>query len=195
MMGLALRYDLYLHYLSKQIPNGKTPLKAPYVDATGRWGERFWTSGAKGYETTADGARFKKVYFKASLVGYVIGMLATLIALNVYQHAQPALLYLVPGVLISLWGTALVRGELSLMWAYTEDDSLDQTRKGNGGTIEGNKDMNRQTDTKSAVAPADSKGVVEESQKEKSNEPQHVFLFSLTAPRQGLKEAKLFKKA
>lgn len=130
-----------------------TTQKAEYADATGNWGERYWTRGAKDVhnETVADGARFKKVsyhtphdtlpflysnqtsanvippkvYFFASLVGYLVGMLTTLAVLKIYNHAQPALLYLVPGVLIALWGTALVRGELPLMWAYTEDGSLD----------------------------------------------------------------------
>jgi len=129
MMALALRYDLYLHYLRKQRketdPSSKAVvIKSEYHDATGQWGERFWTKGSKDI-TVADGARFSKVYFKASLVGYVIAMLVTLAVMNIYNHAQPALLYLVPGVLISLWGTALVRGEIGLMWNYTEDGSLD----------------------------------------------------------------------
>ena len=40
--------------------------------------------------------------------------------MSVFQHAHPALLYLVPGVLISLWGTALVRGEVKEMWEFSE---------------------------------------------------------------------------
>jgi minor histocompatibility antigen H13 len=38
----------------------------------------------------------------------------------IFNHAQPALLWLVPSVLGSLWGTAVVRGELKLMWEFTE---------------------------------------------------------------------------
>jgi minor histocompatibility antigen H13 len=53
-------------------------------------------------------------------------MLVTLWVLNVYNHAQPALLYLVPGVLVGLWGTAYGRGEFWLMWNYTEDGSLEK---------------------------------------------------------------------
>ena len=133
MIALALRFDLFLHYL--QLPSNSLPTyrrdesfkRAPYVDAASKWGERFWTWGAKdGQSTIADGARFKKVYFKASLVGYVIGLVTTLVVLNIYKHGQPALFYLVPAVLGSLWGTALFRGEFGLMWHYTEDGSLDQ---------------------------------------------------------------------
>ena len=54
------------------------------------------------------------------MIGYVAGMLTTLGVMSVFQHAQPALLYLVPGVLISLWGTALVRRELRDMWEFSE---------------------------------------------------------------------------
>jgi minor histocompatibility antigen H13 len=72
-------------------------------------------------------------------------MLTTLAVLKIYNHAQPALLYLVPGVLIALWGTALVRGELPLMWAYTEDGSLDdptdESKDPKVEPIEGPKEM------------------------------------------------------
>nr|POF05969.1 signal peptide peptidase [Quercus suber] len=112
MIGLALRFDLYMFYLRKQQKNvvveGTTStasniVKAPYVRSTGRW------------DTS-----FSKPYFTASMVGYLVGMLTTLGIMSVFDHAQPALLYLVPGVLISIWGTALVRGELRPMWEFTE---------------------------------------------------------------------------
>jgi minor histocompatibility antigen H13 len=135
-MALALRFDLYLHYLRKQraslglptIPGGRAQqvfIGAPYVDATGKWGERFWTRASKSEVTAGDAARFSKFYFKASIVGYIIAMIVTTIIMHIFRHGQPALLYLVPAELIALWGTALVRGEVSLMWGYTEDGSID----------------------------------------------------------------------
>ena len=171
MMALALRFDLYLHYLkSTQAPVGSGSVKnTPYVEATGKWGERYWTWGAKGETTVADGTRFKKVYFKASMIGYVVGLITTLIVLNIFQHGQPALFYLVPAVLGSLWGTALVRGDLGLMWGYTEDGSLDQVEK-------------EKSDPKN-----------EPSKEDKDEHAQHVFLFSLTAPKKG--KALLFDKS
>jgi minor histocompatibility antigen H13 len=66
------------------------------------------------------------------MIGYVIGMLATLGVMSVFQHAQPALLYLVPGVLISLWGTALLRGELTEMWEFSEALTGDQLEDDDG---------------------------------------------------------------
>ncbi|KAF1827932.1 uncharacterized protein K489DRAFT_310948 [Dissoconium aciculare CBS 342.82] len=68
----------------------------------------------------------KQTYFRASLCGYVAGMIATLVAMNVSDHPQPALLYLVPGVLTSLWTASLVRGELKLMWEFSEGIDLEE---------------------------------------------------------------------
>lgn len=149
MIGFALRFDLYLFYLQKQTrrdiePTQETPHntnpKAPsnqtetfvmekdkWYPATGAWGERFWSS--RKAIVTSDryhGTIFPKKYFHACLIGYVFGMLVTLAIMQIFHHAQPALLYLVPGVLGALWGTALVRGEIKTLWAYTEDEEKDQ---------------------------------------------------------------------
>ena len=165
MIGLALRYDLYLFYLHQQrrkeklalgenepeddtgektasnaLANGENqngsqfatlsekPLifdekglgKQEYVDATGGWGERFWLGHTNA--TKLEGGSFPKPYFHASVTGYIIGMLCTIGIMHFAQHAQPALLYLVPSVLISLWGTAYLKGQFQLMWHYSEDE-------------------------------------------------------------------------
>ncbi|KAG9228469.1 signal peptide peptidase-domain-containing protein [Amylocarpus encephaloides] len=173
MMALALRFDLYLFYLRKQQPNAVVLnpkdlnfQRATYLRSTGVWGELFWTRLAPAEATPIEvkGARFSKVYFYASVVGYVIGMFATLIVLRVFNHAQPALLYLVPGVLISLWGTAFLRGEFDLMWEYTEDGSLDFYEKSDGG---GKPIENGEVNEKKPKEPRD----------------HHVFMFSLSEPR------------
>lgn len=188
MMAIALRFDLYLHYLrqqrtispNKDSANDKTIFKVEYQDATRHWGEKYWTNSVKGSEdTVADGMRFKKTYFHASVVGYLIGMLVTLVVLNVYNHAQPALLYLVPGVLLALWGTALVRGERTLMWEYTEDGSLDDTptskdEDGEEAVMSKKKEPEKTEKGKEAG----------ELQKKKHTEhAHHVFLFSLSEPK------------
>ncbi|TKA69865.1 hypothetical protein B0A55_08922 [Friedmanniomyces simplex] len=138
MMALALRFDLYLFYLAKQqrktvqkvdTANGKEGKeaeaemieKAPYIPVTGYSGDRFWTARLPTSSRPEKlNASFPKPYFYASMIGYTVGMLTTLVVMSVYQHAQPALLYLVPGVLVSLWGTALVRGEVMAMWGFSE---------------------------------------------------------------------------
>jgi minor histocompatibility antigen H13 len=131
MIGLALRFDLFLYYKYKSIMLAKKKSseegaeKAIYQRATGGWGERFWTRSNPSKALSPrppypDAQSFPKPYFYASIVGYITGMVATLIAMQFSQHAQPALLYLVPGVLISLWSTAYFRNELDSMWSFSD---------------------------------------------------------------------------
>ena len=141
MIGLALRFDLFLFYLRKQSvvasekdkDNLETPTEMKseeYISVLGRWGEHYWTRSqptvffpyrrSRKDVINNDATRFPKVYFIASMIGYVIGMVATLFAMHVSDHAQPALLYLVPGVLFSLFFTAVFRSEVGLMWNYSE---------------------------------------------------------------------------
>jgi minor histocompatibility antigen H13 len=234
IMALALRFDLYLHYLRKQrtsldlpkTPGGRAQqifIGAPYVDATGKWGERFWTRRANKSEITAgdgDAARFSKIYFKASMVGYIIAMIVTVAIMRIFNHGQPALLYLVPGVLIALWGTALVRGEVLLMWGYTEDGSIDmeprptpplkKVKEGSDdSTSSGDTNHSGSTDSSGGGAAlggagSDNTSITEEEKSEaearkgrkKEQDPHahHVFLISLSEARSPLaKKADLFE--
>ena len=103
MIGFALRFDLYLFYLRQQtqriIEDSDIGVKkATWHPATGGWGERFWTSKDELLKSRHfQGVLFPKTYFRASIIGYILGMLCTLGVMEVYGHAQPALLYLVPG--------------------------------------------------------------------------------------------------
>ena len=157
MIGLALRFDLYLFYLRKQTrtegtevqleaasgekatneadtttettttPKAGTLIKAPYTPITEAWGDRFWTSTFLSVYSASKSARsytprntFPKPYFTAGLVGYVVGMISTLAAMQISSHPQPALIYLVPAVLTALWGTAAARGEINEMWNFSD---------------------------------------------------------------------------
>lgn len=131
MICLALRFDIFLYYRLKGTQKAKIEglddeiAKPEYQRATGLWGERFWAPSIRTKEPELkppyhDARAFPKVYFTASLVGYVAGMITTLVVMQKFNHAQPALLYLVPGILISLWGTAFVRGEVRLMLDFSD---------------------------------------------------------------------------
>ncbi|OCL13913.1 intramembrane protease 2 [Glonium stellatum] len=137
MIGLALRFDLYLFYLRKQTRSTltldvggdpqNTVTKAKYFSLSGRWSEHFWThtwTGRPLFSTSTSATQphftFPKTYFNASLIGYILGMLTTLAVMQIAGHAQPALLYLVPGVVGALWITAFFRGELNEMWNFSE---------------------------------------------------------------------------
>jgi minor histocompatibility antigen H13 len=204
MMALALRFDLYLHYLHKPSPSAishsltpESKLKPTYEAATGRWGDRFWTRSLPKSALPSDvaAAAFPKVYFYASVIGYVVGMIATLVVLNVFNHAQPALLYLVPGVLIAVWGTALCKGELKLMWNYTEAGTMDDEKeKVKDGKESEDKGIDEEKENKEEKE-------IKEKEKEEKNNPvtsehaHHVFLFSLSSPRHGPKPGKFLKTA
>jgi minor histocompatibility antigen H13 len=195
MIGLALRFDLYLFYLRRQkrvaaAVEGEedTVNKPQYHSLAGRWSDHFWSHSFTGRPlwtatTTVDSKpeapfTFPKVYFTASLVGYILGLLATLGVMMVWNHAQPALLYLVPGVLSSIWLTALVRGELNLMWQYTEEVEEEE------------KDKNKADDQSTpSDVPKDTSGKGEGGDKpeEKKRMAGHrsereVFSFSIESP-------------
>jgi minor histocompatibility antigen H13 len=133
MIGLALRFDLYLHYLRLKSDSAGESDKPQYVKATGGWGERLWTStsafrGLPVKETTYLSSKtFPKTYFRNSMIGYVTGMLTTLLAMQISSHPQPALLYLVPGVLLSIWSTALIKGDLRILMNFSDDAGHDET--------------------------------------------------------------------
>jgi len=125
MVAFALRFDLFLFYWRQgegrlNPPKTLKGTKAEYISATGGWGERLWTS-LKLQQRSLLARQFPKTYFNATLVGYLLGLVITIIVMHVTEHAQPALLFLVPGISISLWGTAAVKGNLKLLWNFSED--------------------------------------------------------------------------
>jgi minor histocompatibility antigen H13 len=61
-------------------------------------------------------------YFAAVMCAYVLGLIATVIAMNVFLAAQPALLYLVPACLLTALAMAAGKGELKVLWNYSEED-------------------------------------------------------------------------
>jgi len=62
-----------------------------------------------------------KHYFIAVNIGYLIAIIATVIVMLIFDHGQPALLYLVPGTILMVLGTALIKGELGLLFEFSED--------------------------------------------------------------------------
>lgn len=58
----------------------------------------------------------------ATNIGYLIAIICTIIVMLVFEHGQPALLYLVPGCLFAVLGTAAFKGEISEMWNFDEEE-------------------------------------------------------------------------
>jgi len=61
------------------------------------------------------------IFFKSTLIGYVAGIFTTLFVMIYFKAAQPALLYLVPGILLSSFFCALIKGNLSELWNFDEE--------------------------------------------------------------------------
>jgi len=66
-------------------------------------------------------AKAPKTYYHGCLVGYLIAIIATVVVMLVFEHGQPALLYLVPGCLLSVLFNAWRLGELKEMWEFDEE--------------------------------------------------------------------------
>ena len=58
------------------------------------------------------------VYFIVAMVAYALSLVNTMVVMVVFKHAQPALLYIVPWLLVTTVLTAAVKGELSLLWRF-----------------------------------------------------------------------------
>merc|ERR1719330_1177706 len=65
------------------------------------------------------------VYLNSVMVGYFLSLATTVAIMLFFNAAQPALLYIVPYVLLTSLVTALVRGEFSMLWDYTIPAELD----------------------------------------------------------------------
>ncbi|KAJ9635552.1 hypothetical protein H2204_005726 [Knufia peltigerae] len=178
MLAFALRFDLFLFYLrqSRKGEKGSEETEKPvYASAKGGWGERFWTR-SKLWSDDIKAKNFPKPYFYATIVGYVLGMITTVVIMQVAEHAQPALLYLVPGVLLSLWGTALVKGDLKALWHYTE--ASDEEKKDD--KKEDEKSQKRDDVKAETVREKESEKETPEEQAEK--ECRRLLSFSITLP-------------
>ena len=60
-------------------------------------------------------------YFLVTFIFYNIGIVVTLCSMYFFNHAQPALLYLVPCTLISSTFTALINGDIKTLWKFNEE--------------------------------------------------------------------------
>merc|ERR1711976_414305 len=67
-------------------------------------------------------------YFIATLLGYTAGIVATLFIMVVFQAAQPALLYLVPGCLISSLLVAVFTNDLGNLWNFNEETFIEELK-------------------------------------------------------------------
>lgn len=65
-----------------------------------------------------------KPYFWSCIAGYVVGILTTVVVMLVFKRGQPALLYLVPGCIGSVFLCAFVRHEIKDVFNYSEEEEF-----------------------------------------------------------------------
>jgi minor histocompatibility antigen H13 len=67
-------------------------------------------------------------YFYANLVAYELGLCATVGVMHFFNHAQPALLYLVPACIGASLLTAAARGELKALLNFSVEKKKEETK-------------------------------------------------------------------
>ncbi|XP_045502015.1 minor histocompatibility antigen H13 [Colias croceus] len=70
--------------------------------------------------------RNSEFYFRATFAAYVVGLLATILVMHVFKHAQPALLYLVPACLGTPLALALLRGDINALFNYEDQPAVEE---------------------------------------------------------------------
>ena len=68
----------------------------------------------------------KNRYFNSAFLGYTVGLTVTIIVMNWFQAAQPALLYIVPGVIGFVAVHCLWNGEVKPLLEYNESKAEEE---------------------------------------------------------------------
>lgn len=102
---------------------------------------------------------FSPLYFRISFFSYIVGLLTTIGVMHFFKAAQPALLYLVPACIGSSFLTAVVREELSILFAYSEEEdekkSKSKKNKKKGGDNQQQQANGQLTEEETAVATSE----------------------------------------
>ncbi|KAK9791124.1 hypothetical protein WJX73_002663 [Symbiochloris irregularis] len=67
--------------------------------------------------------KFTSHYFRSAFASYGLGLTATILVMNWFSAAQPALLYIVPAVLGGVGLHALLKHEFKLLFDHAEDEA------------------------------------------------------------------------
>eukprot|EP01080_Neovahlkampfia_damariscottae_P010974 gene10974-3681_t len=72
-----------------------------------------------------------QIYFKVCFLSYVCALITTVYVLHTFKHGQPALLYIVPFIIISVVVLSLLRGEFNELISYSEETEEKVTENAN----------------------------------------------------------------
>eukprot|EP00638_Chattonella_subsalsa_P003841 CAMPEP_0117765326 /NCGR_PEP_ID=MMETSP0947-20121206/20037_1 /TAXON_ID=44440 /ORGANISM="Chattonella subsalsa, Strain CCMP2191" /LENGTH=237 /DNA_ID=CAMNT_0005587943 /DNA_START=375 /DNA_END=1088 /DNA_ORIENTATION=+ len=107
-LAFALQYDFFLRQKAKSQKEEKDELSVELLEMGTRRQDQ-------SQRNTPDVSAVN-AYFRACLIGYVIGLLLSGLASAIFRAAQPALLYLVPCVLGPLVYQAYKKSNLKELW-------------------------------------------------------------------------------
>lgn len=65
-----------------------------------------------------DVAKRGNLYFYVAMVSYFLALVNTMAIMLVFEHGQPALLYIVPWLFLTFMATAIYCGDVKLAWEY-----------------------------------------------------------------------------
>lgn len=122
MVAIILRYDVQKHMNGADFSKGRG--KVTHATGTPR-------------------------FFYSCFVGYVIGISSTIVVMNVFKAAQPALLYIVPSVLACTFGHAWLAGEAHALFHWSEaptEQQDEQTGKATKEKVEESDDEDENED-------------------------------------------------
>ncbi|XP_022756163.1 signal peptide peptidase-like isoform X1 [Durio zibethinus] len=69
-------------------------------------------------------------YFKSAFLGYIVGLVLTIVVMNWFQAAQPALLYIVPAVIGFLAAHCIWNGEVKPLLEFDESKTAVTSQQG-----------------------------------------------------------------
>lgn len=76
--------------------------------------------------------RNSEFYFRATFTAYIVGLLATILVMHMFKHAQPALLYLVPACLGTPLALALLKGDINALFNYEDQPAIEKAAADTG---------------------------------------------------------------
>ena len=88
----------------------------------------YWRAGEIA-DKTKKAATVTYKYFLSAMTFYFLGLVNTIVVMLLFQHAQPALLYLVPWITIGTFLVALLTGELFVFFGYDEEALVSTEKK------------------------------------------------------------------
>jgi len=72
---------------------------------------------------------WSKPYFTATFIGYILGLVATIVVMHTFKHGQPALLYLVPACVGFSFVTSVLLGDTKNLLKFSEQDDKKKEKK------------------------------------------------------------------